>query len=61
MALVLVTCASILGSVVLGLNENPEERIGAYLKSTLHNFNQDEIIKQMELHFLTLKLLVTVS
>ena len=47
------------GSFSMALNQNPEERIGAYLKSTLNNLSHDEIIKQMELHFLTLNLLVT--
>ena len=47
------------GSFSMALNQNPEERIGAYLKSTLNNLSHDEIVKQMELHFLTLKLLVT--
>ena len=59
MPLFLVTSVAILGQISFALNQNPEERIGAYLKSTLQNFNQNEIIKQMELHFLTLKLLVT--
>ena len=47
------------GSFSMALNQNPEEGIGAYLKSTLKNLTQDEIVKQMELHFLTMKLLVT--
>ena len=46
-------------STTIALNLNPEEKIGAYLKSTLRNLTHDEIIKQMELHFLTMKLLVT--
>ena len=46
-------------TVVSAYNENPEERIGTYLKSTIQNISQHEIIRQMELHFLSLRLLVT--
>ena len=57
----LLNLSIILGfcSFAIASNQNPEIRIGAYLKSTLNNISHDEIIKQMELHFLTLKLLVT--
>ena len=52
-------CATSLISLNTAFRQNPEEHIGTYLKSTLNNMTQIEIIRQMELHFLTLNLLIT--
>ena len=59
MTFFMTICVTSLISLNTAFRQNPEEQIGTYLKSTLNNMTQIEIIRQMELHFLTLNLLIT--
>ena len=49
------------GVIALAYCEKPEEIISSVLKSNIRTLSQQEIIQQMELHFMKLKLLVALE